>query len=61
MKTKKLLSCFGVLILGSIITVVIDHLVGVSFTDVSAMAQITHKVIYMIWGGILFGGMKWLD
>ncbi len=61
MKTKKLLGYFGVLILGSIITVAIDHLVGVSFTDVSAVARLTHKVTYMAWGGALLGMNKWLE
>ena len=61
MKTKKFLGCFGVLILGSIITVVIDHLIGVSFTDVSAVAQFTHKLTYMVWGGALLDMNKWLE
>lgn len=61
MKTKKLLGYFGVLILGSIITVVIDQLVGVSFADVNVVAQITHKATYMVWGGVLLGMNKWLE
>jgi len=60
MKAKKLFIYMGVLILGSVITVAIDHLVGVSFQDVGMLAQITHKVTYMLWGGAILGMGKWL-
>jgi len=59
MKTK-ILVCFGVLVLGSAITVAIDYLVGISFKDVGVVAQITHKVIYMLWGGVILSMSKWL-
>lgn len=59
METKKALACFGVLILGSVITVAIDHLIGASFKDVGIVAQITHKSAYMLWGGALLSVANW--
>ena len=60
MKTRKTLVYFGLLILGTVITVTIDYLIGVSFKDVGLMAHITHKVTYMVWGGAIFSVVKWL-
>ena len=49
----------GLFCFSFIITAVIDHIIGVSFKDVSAVVQFTHKVTYMLCG--LFIGMsKWL-
>ena len=60
MKAIKVLVCLGVLLLGSAVGVAIDHLVGVSFKDVGAAAQLIHKVTCMLWGGVLLGIGKWL-
>jgi len=60
MKAKNLFIYMGVLVLGSAITVAIDHMIGVSFQDVGVFAQLTHKVTYMVWGGAILGVYKWL-
>jgi hypothetical protein len=52
---KKALVFVGVVLLGSIATVAIDALIGVSFKDVGMLAQVAHKTAYMVWGGILIG------
>ena len=56
---KKYLIFFGAIILGSVVTFAIDQLVGISFKDVNAFAQITHKVTYMLWGGAIAGLANW--
>lgn len=58
METKKLIGYLGILILGSVITMAIDYLIGISFKDVSAVASITHKLTYMLWGGVILGMNK---
>ena len=58
MKTKVALIYFGILILGSIITAIIDQSIGISFGGVVMVDQIIHKVIYMLWGVILWSMSK---
>ncbi len=57
---KKLLACFGVLVIGAVISALIDNLIGVNFTDIDIVPHIVHKVTYMVWGGVVIGINKWL-
>lgn len=52
---KKTLVIFCVLILGAFITATIDQFMGVNFVlkDISAIVQVSHKVVHMLWGGII--------
>lgn len=51
----------GLFLLGSVITAIVDGLIGVSFKEVGSLIAITHKVTYMVWGGILMGLIKWSE
>lgn len=53
MKTKKFLDLLGFVILGSIVTLVIDRLTGCSHGDVGWMASSIHQVSYMLWGAAI--------
>lgn len=57
---NKKLAFFGAIILGSVITAVIDSVIGVSFAQVGPVVAITHKVTYMLWGGGIAGLVGWL-
>ena len=59
MKTKKAFVYFGVLVLGPVIAVVIDHLIGVSFKDVGTVALLTHTATYMLLGGAVLTVDDW--
>ncbi len=48
---KKAFPSLGVILIGSIVMIAIDNLVGASFKeDVSSFAKITHNVAHMLWG-----------
>ena len=47
---KKLIGVAVVLVLGSIITNILDPLLGIEFSGVSYWAQITHTTLYLLWG-----------
>ena len=49
----------GILILGTVVTTGIDHLIGISYKDVGMIAQVAHKAAYVLWGGALMGLGKW--
>ena len=50
---QKVMVLFALCILGSVIGVAIDQVLGVSFKDTSMVVQIAHKVTYIIWGGLI--------
>ena len=41
------------MVLGAVITAMIDQLIGVSFKDYNPMVHVAHKVTYMLWGVII--------
>ncbi len=49
---KKALMYVGVILIGSIATATIDTLINVNFSNVGYVAEIVHKVAYMVWGAI---------
>lgn len=55
MKKMKTIKTLLVPLLGSVIVVAIDHLIGVSFKDVGIVAEIIHKATYMAWGAAFVG------
>lgn len=61
MKFKKLLGYLSVLVLGAAIITLVDHLIGVEFTDVGAVAQLIHTVAYILWGAALLEMRRWLN
>jgi len=60
MTAKKVLVFVGVLIFGTVVTAVIDGLLGISFKDVSPTVAITHRVMYTAWGAVYTGTILWL-
>jgi len=61
MNTKKPFGYLAVIILGSIITAVIDNLIGVDFRkmDLGLGTEVIHNVMYMLWGGCIFMLDEW--
>ena len=55
---KKLMIFFGVLVIGAIIALLIDKLVGIN--DVDSLALTIHRLTYLVWGGIIFKMLTWL-
>lgn len=56
---KSPISLLLFVMIGSFATVALDGLFGISFEEVSPIAQIAHKLTYVAWGVILvrFGGL----
>ena len=55
MNVKRIFIYACIVIIGSVISTTIDYIVGISFQDVGILAQITHKVTYMLWGAVILG------
>lgn len=50
----KFLGYLGIVVLGLIVIMTIDHLIGIEFTDeVSRLTRSVHRVIYILWGSAL--------
>lgn len=58
----KFLVFIAVGIIGSIIVVMIDSIIGAhTTTDFGTVGQVTHYVVLMAWGAIFFRMMRWLS
>lgn len=54
----KLIFFVLVTIIGAVITIYIDTFLGINLSGIGDMAQITHKVMYILWGGCLYASIK---
>ncbi|OGY43241.1 MAG: hypothetical protein A3B89_01130 [Candidatus Buchananbacteria bacterium RIFCSPHIGHO2_02_FULL_40_13] len=58
---KKLVFMVLVLVLGALVVVIIDSLLGVDHSNLSLFASLVHSFIYFIWGGLFFKAKDWAD
>ena len=59
LKMKKPVKILIFLMIGGLVTAIIDSVLGVSFGEVSFFFQVAHKVTYMGWGAIVvYWGLK---
>lgn len=52
-ENRKILLVLVVILLGAVCTVGADTLLGLHSMNTWGLASILHKVVYMLWGGIL--------
>jgi len=50
---KKLIKLAGVLVIGAVLIVILDHLLGVKYDNVSVLPQMIHTAAIMFWGACL--------
>ncbi|MFA5886626.1 MAG: hypothetical protein WC863_02475 [Patescibacteria group bacterium] len=50
---KKLVLLAIIIVLGAIVTALVDDTVGIKFAVAPLWASVAHKITYMLWGAII--------